>query len=385
VVARRVASGGVTVRAALSAALLVVLSVLGTVLALEAWARLTTSDRERAQLPHVGLGREDEYRLAWLAEHEERGIEEHDLMGHDPLLGWRPRPSVRTRLVKPGSYDVPAATNSAGLRGSRDVPIEKVAGTVRIAAFGGSQTFGTGVRDEETYPAQLEARLPDLDVLNFGVPGYGTDQMVLALERDGVRYDPDVVVLGFAFYHMRRNVQAFRYFAKPRFVLEDGGALRLVGTPVPMPAEVLAGPRPAVHALADRSVLLRWLWQRVQASDGDEKVQADGPGWELTRALLERFIRSGRERGAAVVLANIDWAPDPALAPALASIAESVGASFVDVAPTLRRLAREERLRLRRDSHWNARAHGVIAAAVAAHLCERGLVASDTCQDANRG
>ena len=75
--------------------------------------------------------------------------------------------------------------------------------------------------------------------------GFGTDQMLLYWEHEGVRFRPDVVVLAFAFYHLERNLAAFRFFAKPRFVLGPDGGLALRGTPVPTPAAVLErGDRP---------------------------------------------------------------------------------------------------------------------------------------------
>ena len=36
-----------------------------------------------------------------------------------------------------------------------------------------------------------------VEVLNLGVGGYGTAQQLLTLEEDGLRYRPDLVVLGF--------------------------------------------------------------------------------------------------------------------------------------------------------------------------------------------
>ena len=97
----------------------------------------------------------------------------------------------------------------------------------RIAVFGCSQTFGSGVEDDETFSARLAVSLRGVEVLNFGVHGYGTDQMLLRWEREGVAYAPDVVVLAFAYYHLDRNITGFRFYAKPHFILEPGGALRL--------------------------------------------------------------------------------------------------------------------------------------------------------------
>src|SRR4030095_261544 len=164
-----------------------------------------------------------------------RGAEAWEIDVPDATLGWRPKPGISVRSVHPGSYDVMVTTNPQGLRGARPALRPRRPGTTRVAVFGCSQTFGSGVQDDETFRARLEASLHDVEVLNFGVHGYGTDQMLLRWEREGVDYAPDVVVLAFAYYHLGRNVTRFRFYAKPRFALAGDGALRLEGVPPPPP------------------------------------------------------------------------------------------------------------------------------------------------------
>ncbi|MEZ5841600.1 MAG: GDSL-type esterase/lipase family protein [Hyphomicrobiales bacterium] len=48
------------------------------------------------------------------------------------------------------------------------------AGLPRIAVVGGSSTYDLGVRNGETWPDELQRRLTDARVINFGVPGYST-------------------------------------------------------------------------------------------------------------------------------------------------------------------------------------------------------------------
>ena len=61
--------------------------------------------------------------------------------------------------------------------------------------LGDSITFGTRVRDFETFSYLLEHRSARYEVVNLAVEGYGTDQELLLLEDEGLRYHPDVVVL----------------------------------------------------------------------------------------------------------------------------------------------------------------------------------------------
>lgn len=69
--------------------------------------------------------------------------------------------------------------NRLGFRGP-DVPVQPPEGVTRIAAVGGSSTYGAGVTDGETWPEYLEQELgPGWQVLNLGVPGYGTAEHVI--------------------------------------------------------------------------------------------------------------------------------------------------------------------------------------------------------------
>lgn len=85
--------------------------------------------------------------------------------------------------------------NSLGLRGAEvtTAPGKRI----RILMLGDSYTFGSGVRDEETFGAVAERSLgrPDVDVINAGVPGYGVFQMQRMLERLAPILQPRVVVL----------------------------------------------------------------------------------------------------------------------------------------------------------------------------------------------
>jgi hypothetical protein len=151
----------------------------------------------------------------------------------DPELGWTLLENVDGVVVTGGAV----SSNSAGMRGRREYPVER-GGAPRIVALGDSFTFGQCVDDDETFAARLEQRIAPGEVLNLAVHGYGHDQMLLRLRRQGLDYRPDVVLLGFYNADVDRNQLGFRDYAKPRFRLDDG-ALRLEGVPVPSP-EALA-------------------------------------------------------------------------------------------------------------------------------------------------
>jgi len=70
----------------------------------------------------------------------------------------------------------------------------------RVLAVGDSHTWGTGVERHESYPAQLQQRLDELEpgdwsVVNLGVPGMSTTQVRHRLEGWIERYRPDAVIV----------------------------------------------------------------------------------------------------------------------------------------------------------------------------------------------
>ncbi|MDE2811346.1 MAG: SGNH/GDSL hydrolase family protein, partial [Gemmatimonadota bacterium] len=118
---------------------------------------------------------------------------------YDPELGWSHIPDRVGRLVTP-EFDVEMRINSIGLR-DREFADAKAAGVRRVALFGDSFVEGWGVPIEAAVSRQLEACLrregAAVEVANFGVAGYGTDQALLFFERQGPRFGADEVVLFF--------------------------------------------------------------------------------------------------------------------------------------------------------------------------------------------
>ena len=91
-------------------------------------------------------------------------------------------------------------TNSFGLR-DVEFPLIKSPNTLRIVCLGDSVTYGQGVRFEETYEQQLEKKLKiqgiDARVINAGIGAHRTWQGLERLEKDVIRFSPDMVVISF--------------------------------------------------------------------------------------------------------------------------------------------------------------------------------------------
>lgn len=108
--------------------------------------------------------------------------------------GWELRPGFRGRDL--GEL---ATINRRGYRGPEH-PYARPAGRTRVVMLGDSIAYGAGVQDGQTFSALLESRGERFDVVNLAVGGYGTDQELIRLEREGLRYAPDVVVLHFCLF-----------------------------------------------------------------------------------------------------------------------------------------------------------------------------------------
>lgn len=107
--------------------------------------------------------------------------------------------NVKGRMIK-DEYRHNFRTNSQGFRGQREYAIEKPQGTYRVAVLGDSVTLGHGVEDEETFSAVLEknlSRTRPAEVINMGVSGYGTSEELIQLREVALKYDPDLVILGY--------------------------------------------------------------------------------------------------------------------------------------------------------------------------------------------
>ncbi len=235
------------------------------------------------------------WRLRWVKRQRKQGRIYFDFDVHSPTRGWALKPGLRELPVFDGKR---LSTNSRGLRGAAEHDYEGPAAEKRIVVLGDSFTFGEEVSDDETYAAQLARLLPDVEVLNLGVHGYGHDQMLLYLREEGVKYRPDLVLLGFLPDDMERNLLGFRDYAKPRFVLpKGGGPLELRDAPVPAPDAMLAA-EPWRSRFGD---LLAMLSQGYAWRSGERQAEMR----RITYAILDAIAETARGCGARPVFAYL--------------------------------------------------------------------------------
>lgn len=118
----------------------------------------------------------------------------------DQTRGYGLRPGAEGWYRKEGRSYV--RINSDGLR-DREHSLTKPANTLRIALLGDSYAEALAVPMEQAFWSVMKGKLEECDaasgkaieIINFGVSGYGTAQELLTLRERVWKYSPDVVIL----------------------------------------------------------------------------------------------------------------------------------------------------------------------------------------------
>jgi hypothetical protein len=275
---------------------------------------------------------------------------------YSPSLGWT---IGRSQTSKDGLYQ----SNSEGFRANREYATEKPAGKLRVLCFGDSYTHGDEVGNHDTWQHHAEKAAPDIEFLNFGVPGFGLTQAFVRYQEVAQKYPADLVIIGCMTEDTKRGVNAyypFRYpnpeqspnaAAMPFAALDEGGELvvhppalknreayaAFLQDPQPMirkmsEMDILFHPPPSTpffKVLANRSesvqerldpVLNHTLasWHRVFHSGGKSRTLRDLDAvrngerrrriTEVSRRLFQRFAQEVRKNGAVPI---VMWFPSP--------------------------------------------------------------------------
>jgi GDSL-like Lipase/Acylhydrolase family len=147
----------------------------------------------------------------------------------DYYRGFSLRPGMAGHYQREGESEV--RINSDGLR-DREHTKAKPADTVRIALLGDSFAEAMHVPMEQTFWSLLERKLQEcnlfpgkrVEVINFGVSGYGTAQELMTLRQKVWDYSPDIVMLAFTtFNDVYDNSRALSKTEEvPYFVYRNG-------------------------------------------------------------------------------------------------------------------------------------------------------------------
>jgi hypothetical protein len=346
----------------------------------------------------------------------------------DAQLGWRMRPGLSGWYTQEGRGFV--RVNAQGMR-DREHLIDKPAGTYRIAVLGDSYAEARQVEREQAFWALLPGELAAcgfqpgkrIEVLNFGISGYGTAQEYLMLESTAMRYRPDLVLLQFTNGNDVRN----NSFAlepekdRPFFMLAGDGELRIDESFATSPGFRARSSftSEVTRKLTDRSRLLQLarhvkekpFFPKAQAAQGNgmeqglETAVLAAPrdplwedAWRVTEALIAKTADFTQRNGARLAVVTIPYAiqvhPDAKLRAALqaklgvadlfypdqriAALAKEGGMAVVTLAPEMQAMAEKSGTHFHGfgdavgRGHWNAAGHRAAAAIIARRLCPAG-------------
>lgn len=232
-----------------------------------------------------------------------------------PYLGYYPTPNFKKGLT---------SHNSLGYR-NHEFPLKKPDGVFRIVALGGSSTYDVSIKDnQKTFTAQLERLLNEeygyqnIQVINAGVPGYNSWEILGNLEFRVLDLDPDLVIIyeGVNDVHARLVVPSAyrgddlgrrRAWQVPHVALwEHSALLRIVSRAMNITRQV------SVDDFASAPTYVSWPFEsRLQEFDLDPaEVLKENPPIYFRRN-LENMIAIAKEHNVQILFST--WAYSPYL------------------------------------------------------------------------
>jgi hypothetical protein len=330
------------------------------------------------------------------------------LIRADPFLGWRLTPGW-TGTHEHHDFRVSYRIDAHGFRWDEGVEASPDLGF--HAVVGDSFTFGLGVDDTRTFVHHLNRLASERGVfVNFGVPGYSTDQEFLLIEETILDRRPAsvwvMVYLANDFFDNQRPVPLQVRLPKPFFDCHEGSeGLELRNSPVALGVadrvlsvqdsqralmEAVFGrdgaPSGPLVWLQDRSALAR-LATGVIGQSKDYRSEFESrfaPAFELFGRIVERMAARCRARNVSLhlgILPGRSFIEQPqsfsgqyqeVFRAATVRIAGAQGVPCVDIAGELLRRRGTERGQWfhANDGHFTARGHEVIAGILVKHLAD---------------
>lgn len=217
---------------------------------------------------------------------------------YDSDMGWKNAFNIDETPKFQGNI----RTNSVGMRNDQEFSETPTPGKPRLMIVGDSYSFGFGVSNQETYAYELARLMPGWEVMNLAVSATGTDQHYLMYEKMGQKYHPDIVILGFYVLDYNRNTYSFRDYAKPMFIPDSDGALRLTNVPVVRPENLIEEYRSGKKQIGGwyYSYFLAFVKQELS-----DRLKRDRSAGSLARrtltGIMEQFAQRVRNNGAVPV------------------------------------------------------------------------------------
>lgn len=246
------------------------------------------------------------------------------LLKEQSLVGYLPRENA---VSANGWWQ----SNNLGARSRKETAYRKSANKKRLLFFGDSYTQGSRVPQQNTFPYYLDHMETTIEVVNFGVDGYGMGQAYLryTMLKDKLEYD-HVLIVFVPGVSLWRDINVSRkvggnwesYAIQPRFVKEQN-ELRLIASPYSSLQEMVEENRDSMHvtlqqhlekydafyfasgyhknSFLDWSVMYR-LFRNYQLRTDRAKLlsaieTSESEAMQITKLIFARMRKEVQERG----------------------------------------------------------------------------------------
>jgi hypothetical protein len=219
-----------------------------------------------------------------------------------PTLGYR-QLAGEFRVTLISNYTFKATHGADSLRITHPPRPTNSAPRPEIWVMGCSYTHGWSLNDEETFPWLIQAKLPQYEVVNFGVNGYGTlHSMIQFQEFLKTRSKPAVVVVAYAAFHDERNtfVRSRRKAVVPYNQL---GLLQQPYARLGSDGQLQHFLEPVEYAefpLMRYSAFINFIEEKYDLLE-ERRVRSQ----QVTRAIVREFAELCRSKGVQFVVAGI--------------------------------------------------------------------------------
>ncbi len=342
----------------------------------------------------------------------------------DKTLGWRLVPNAPSFQWKFWGCGVSERINSEGLH-DVEHDYQKKENVFRIVILGDSFMDATQLPLEKSFSRMLEKKLNSIgesgykfEVINMGVGGYSTVQEYLYFVKEGVKYEPDLVVLAFfpendIYENLKPDFEtgAGEIMLRPYVELINSGELTFR-----MPDETKIQEAEEESSIVQqikpkRKIILTevFLAQLVKGIRKNKKIDAgDVPWgvyrsistekkWEATKKILLKLKESVNKNGADFLVFSVPSASQVyeehrkkifKLRPGgdfdfdrpeqiLGEFSNENSINFLSLIPYFREQLGERKgyvYHIQNDLHWSEKGHKLAAEVVADYLIKNNLV-----------
>lgn len=301
-------------------------------------------------------------------------------------------------------------TNSAGMR-DREHALEKRDGLFRVLVLGDSFIEANQVRFEDSFVSLLERQLlektgQEIEVISGSVSGWGTDDELTYLMREGIKYKPDLVLVAMTIHNDINDnlMEEYHTFINGKL---DQKPIVLV----PGPSYALLKVKEWLNAhshlykMSFQAFQARWSAEQGKSLESHvggllRKVPSDRIrlGWDMTEQLFKKLVEIARNSDAKVVVVMLPLSVQiytesldnfltanglrqediDLLKPqeTMAEMGRRLGFPLVDLLPIFRSTKEQCRCELfvPNDGHWNEKGHVIAANLTSDQLLNLQLV-----------